>query len=146
MIFDHVKEVFIAQHRVDFRLGVFGMKAEMAKLELDPYAGDCCVFINPSHRQIRVVGASSTGCFLIIKVLEAGALRKKMRFLQDPSFVEISKLELALLLEGASVSRVESVPDWVACKNKHSNVTTFSDENTSQRSFTRAPYASPEMA
>jgi hypothetical protein len=24
-------------------LGVFGMKAEMAKLELDPYAGDCCV-------------------------------------------------------------------------------------------------------
>jgi hypothetical protein len=135
MIFNHVKEVFIAQHRVDFRLGVFGMKAEMAKLELDPYAGDCCVFIHPSHRQIRVVGASSTGCFLIIKVFEAGALKQKMRFLRDPSFVEISKLELSLLLEGATTSKLETVPDWVACKNTRSNVTTLLDENTNRRSL-----------
>lgn len=146
MIFNHVKEVFIAQHRVDFRLGVFGMKAEMAKLDLDPYAGDCCVFIHPSHRQIRVVSASPTGCFLIIKVFEAGALKQKLRFLQDPSFVEISKLELALLLEGASISKIERVPDWVACKSERRKVTPFLDGNTKRRPHARTPHASQTMA
>jgi len=122
VILDHVTEVFVAQHRVDFRLGIFGMRAEMTKMNLDPYNGDCCVFIHPSHRQVRVVGASPSGVFLIVKVFEAGALKQKLRFLQDPSFVEISKIELALLLEGATISDVQKVPDWVPCKKRHNKV------------------------
>lgn len=34
MILEHIKEVFVAQHRVDFRMGVFGLKAEMNKILL----------------------------------------------------------------------------------------------------------------
>ena len=115
MILNHVKEVFIAQHRVDFRLGIFGMRAEMTKMELDPYAGDCCIFIHKNHRQIRLIGGTSSGIFLIVKVFEGGALKQKMRFLQDPSFVKISKLELNLLLEGANLSKIDKVKDWTTC-------------------------------
>jgi IS66 Orf2 like protein len=123
MIFEHIREVFVAQHRVDFRMGVFGLRAEMNKMELDPYVGDCCVFIHPNHRQVRVVGATPSGCFLVIKFFESGALQEKLRFLKDPSFVEISKMELALLIEGASFSNVKKVPDWATCKNQNKKVT-----------------------
>jgi hypothetical protein len=123
MIFDHVKEIFVAQHRVDFRLGIFGLRAEMNKMLLDPYHGDCCVFVHPSHRQIRIVGASLTGCFLVVKFFEAGALKQKLRFLIDPCFVQISKMELSLLIEGASFESVVKVPDWVTCQNSPKKVT-----------------------
>lgn len=116
MILSHVKEIFVAQHRVDFRRGIFGMRAEMTQMDLDPYAGDCCVFIHPSHRQVRVIGAGSAGCFMIIQVFEAGALKEKVRFMRDPTFVQISKLELSLLLEGASYQKIEKVPDWTPCR------------------------------
>jgi len=146
VILDHVTEVFVAQHRVDFRLGIFGMRAEMTKMNLNPYDGDCCVFIHPSHRQVRVVGASPSGVFLIVKVFEAGALKQKLRFLQDPSFVEISKIELALLLEGATVSDVQKVPDWVPCKKRHNKVTHVAYGNTEHVTLKRTTHASPPMA
>ena len=123
MIFQHIHEVFVAQHRVDFRMGLFGLRAEMNKMELDPYQGDCCVFIHPNHRQLRVIGATPSGCFMVVKFFEACALKQKLRFLTDPSFVEISKMELALLLEGASFTNIDKVTDWVHCKNANKKVT-----------------------
>lgn len=146
MILDHVTEVFVAQHRVDFRLGIFGMRAEMTKMNLNPYEGDCCVFIHPSHRQVRVVGASPSGVFLIVKVFEAGALKQKLRFLQDPSFVEISKMELALLLEGATVSGIQKVPDWAPCKKRRNKVTHVAYGKSEQATLKRTTHASPPMA
>lgn len=123
MILDHIREVFIAQHRVDFRMGVFGLRAEMNKMALDPYKGECCVFIHPNHRQVRVIGATPSGCFMIVKFFESGALKKKIRFLSDPSFVEISKMELALLLDGANFTSIDKVPDWPICKRGNKKVT-----------------------
>jgi len=146
MIFDHVTEVFVAQHRVDFRLGIFGMRAEMTKMHLDPYAGDCCLFIHPSHRQVRVVGASPSGCFLIIKVFEAGALKQRLRFLRDPSFVAISKMELSLLLEGANFHEIQKVPDWVHCNNGNIKVTPYSDEKKTRGPKQRTTHPGQAMA
>jgi len=123
MIFEHIREVFVAQHRVDFRMGVFGLKAEMNKMELDPYKGDCCLFIHPNHRQVRAIGATPSGCFMVVKVFESGALKKKLRFLSDPSFIEISKMELALLLDGANFTSIDKVPDWPICKSGNKKVT-----------------------
>jgi hypothetical protein len=123
MILEHIREVFVAQHRVDFRMGVFGLKAEMTKMALDPYKGECCVFIHPNHRQVRVIGATPSGCFMVVKFFESGALKKKLRFLADPSFVEISKMELALLLDGANFSAIDKVSDWPICKSANKKVT-----------------------
>jgi hypothetical protein len=154
MIFEHIKEIFIAQHRVDFRMGVFGLRAEMNKMELDPYNGDCCVFIHPNHRQLRVVGATPSGCFLVIKFFEAGGLQQKLRFLTDPSFVEISKMELAMLVEGANFTNISKVPDWAPCQKQNKKVTKLGkflrDENLGDSSgtisFQRNIAASTEMA
>jgi IS66 Orf2 like protein len=123
MLFDFVREVFVAQHRVDFRMGIFGLRAEMNKMLLDPYKGDCCVFIHPSHRQIKIVAASESGCFLVVKFFEAGAMKHKLRFLFEPSFVQISRAELAMLCEGANFAQVEKAPAWVTCEKKKEKVT-----------------------
>jgi hypothetical protein len=123
MILDHIKEIFVAQHRVDFRMGLFGLRAEMNKMQLDPYQGDGCIFVHPNHRQIRIVGASSSGCFMVIKFFEAGALKQRLRFLADPSFVQITKLELVMLFEGATFSKIDKVPDWVSSLSSKNNVT-----------------------
>lgn len=127
-----IKEVFIAQHRVDFRRGVFGMRAEMIKIDLDPYAGDCCVFIHPNHRQLRVLGGSSTGCWMLIKIFEAGALKKSFQFMQDPSFVQISKTELSLLIDGATLTSFTKVPDLVPC-----NFSSFDIKATDEQKIQR---------
>lgn len=151
MIFEHIYEVFVAQHRVDFRMGVFGLRAEMNKMELDPYQGDCCLFIHPNHRQLRVIGATPSGCFMVVKFFEAGALKQKLRFLTDPSFVEISKMELALLLEGASFTNIDKVTDWVHCKNAnkkvtHRNTQVAQGDLFGADSFQRNPAAGQAMA
>jgi hypothetical protein len=114
---EHVREVFIAQHRVDFRKGAFGMRAEMMRMQLDPYAGDCCLFVHPSFRQVRAVGASSTGLWMIVKFFEAGALKQRFRFMREESFVEITKAELALLLDGAQVKSLEKVNEMSLLQN-----------------------------
>jgi hypothetical protein len=36
-----VKQVFVAQHKIDFRRGVSGLLAEAYAMELDPYEGEC---------------------------------------------------------------------------------------------------------
>ena len=151
MIFEHIREIFVAQHRVDFRKGVFGFRAEMSRMELDPYVGDCCVFIHPNHRQVRVVGATPSGCFLVIKFFEAGALQQKLRFLSDPSFIEISKIELALLLEGANFASIAKVPDWPSCQRQSKKVTPLKDrlqngESIGPGTFKRDPTTGPNMA
>ncbi|MGA1512734.1 MAG: IS66 family insertion sequence element accessory protein TnpB [Aquiluna sp.] len=106
---EHIKEVFVAQHRVDFRKGPFGMRAEMIRMQLDPYAGDCCIFVHHSFRQIRLIGATSTGLWMIVKFFEAGALKQRFPFLAVESFVEISKSELSLLLDGAQIKEFDRV-------------------------------------
>lgn len=140
MIFKNIQEVFVAQHRVDFRLGIFGMMSKMHQMELDPYRGDCCVFIHPNHRQLRIVGGSATGCWMLVKVFEAGALKKTFPFLHDPSFVQISKLELEMLFEGATFEVTDKVPDWVPCTSHRIKVNDRSYEagKLDKREFQRS--------
>ena len=83
MIFEYIREIFVAQNWVDFRKRVFGFRSEMNRMQLDPYLGDCCVFIHPNHRQVQVLEATPLGCFLVINFFEAGALQQKLRFLFD---------------------------------------------------------------
>lgn len=142
MILNSIQEVFVAQHRVDFRQGVFGMVAQMMQMDLNPYAGDCCVFIHPSHRQLRIVGGASTGCWMAIKIFEAGALQQKMSFLVEPSFVQISKLELEMLFEGTTYTLVSKVPDWQPCVTGRSNVKSQIYEKAKEQKTSKPAQAS----
>jgi len=55
-----IRRVLLAEHRVDFRKGFDGLLAESYRLEADPYAGDCVVFVKRDHRQLRALSCKDS--------------------------------------------------------------------------------------
>ena len=64
-----IKKVWLAKHKVDFRKQEFGLLAESYKLGIDPYKGDCIVFIGKGRRKIKILYADSNGLLLTMKFL-----------------------------------------------------------------------------
>jgi hypothetical protein len=107
-----ISEVFIAQHAIDFRKGADGLIAECYAMELDPYRGECVVFVHRSRRMVKVIGGDAYGVWVLLRRFEGGALREMFPFLSDPSFVSATQGELALLLEGATCELKAKAIPW----------------------------------
>ena len=107
-----IKEVFIAQHAIDFRKGADGLIAECYAMELDPYEGDCVVFVHRTRRSVKVIGGNAMGVWVLLRRFEGGALKAMFPFLEDPSFVSATQGELALLLEGATCEVKAKATPW----------------------------------
>ncbi len=99
-LISQIREIFVAQHAVDFRKGVNGLLAECYGMNLDPYKGECVVFVHRSWRQIKVIFGDERGLFLLHRRFDGGALKATFAFLRDPSFVCVSQSEIAMLLDG----------------------------------------------
>jgi hypothetical protein len=100
MLSHTIREVYIAQHSVDFRKGAAALLAEAVALELDPYKGECLVFIHKSRRKIRVLAGDALGLWLLERRFDAGKLESQFEFMQNPAISSITAAELAMLLEG----------------------------------------------
>ena len=97
-----IRRIMLAQHRVDFRKRYDGLLAEAYRLGADPYRGDCVLFVQRNHTQLRVIVGDAVGLFLICRRFEGGRLRKLLDFASDPAASTITTAELSLLLEGAT--------------------------------------------
>lgn len=107
-----IHRVILAEHRVDFRKRFDGLLAEAYQLGINPYNGDCIVFISRDHTQIRVVVGDPLGLCLICRRFEGGCLKTSFTFARDPSCSTISSAELAMLFEGATFSVRRRVKPW----------------------------------
>ena len=107
-----IKEVFVAQHAIDFRKGADGLIAECYAMELDPYEGDCVVFVHRTRRGVKVIGGNAMGVWVLLRRFEGGALKAMFPFLEDPSLVSATQGELALLLEGATCEVKAKATPW----------------------------------
>ena len=96
-----VKQVFVAQHKIDFRRGISGLLAEAYAMELDPYKGECLLFIHESWRQIRFVCGDHCGLYMGTRYFEGGALARMFDFSAANGFFEITPAEFAMIIEGA---------------------------------------------
>jgi IS66 Orf2 like protein len=106
------KEIFIAQHTIDFRKGADSLLAECYAMDLDPYQGECVVFIHRSRRAVKVIGGDAHGVWVLLRRFEGGALRAMFPFLEDRSFVSATAGELAMLLEGATIEVRAKASPW----------------------------------
>jgi hypothetical protein len=102
MIGHLVKQVFVAQHTIDFRRGVSGLLAEAYGMELDPYEGECLIFIHKSWRQIRFICGDEYGLYVGMRYFEGGALSRMFKFSPVNGFFEITQAEFGMLIEGAN--------------------------------------------
>lgn len=99
-----IKNIWLAQHKVDFRKQHDGLLAEAFKLGLDPHRGDVVIFIGRMKNRIKVLYGDPTGLWVSSKRFTQEAMKTNFRFLTDPSCSEITQAELAMVLEGAAYS------------------------------------------
>jgi hypothetical protein len=108
----NVRRVFFAQHRVDFRKRFDGLLAESYQIGADPYDGDCVLFVNKIHTQLRALVGDAVGVYLVCRRFEGGRLRRLLEFVEVPGAKEISMAELGLLLEGAAFTVHRRAKPW----------------------------------
>jgi hypothetical protein len=108
-----ISRVVLAQHRVDFRKQVDGLLAEAYRLGVNPYQGDCVVFVKKDQTQLRAIVGDNTGLYLVIRRFEGGRLRSLLAFAEQPTCTAVSRGELSLLLEGASFTVHKRARRWV---------------------------------
>lgn len=107
-----IHQVFLAQHKIDFRKGLNGLIGEAYNLGADPYTGDCIVFVKRDHTQLRALVGDSIGVYLVTRRFEGGRLQVLQRFTERPMGKPISTGELSLLLEGARFTVHKRARAW----------------------------------
>jgi hypothetical protein len=107
-----IKEIFIAQHAIDFRKGADSLIAECYAMELDPYRGECVVFVHRSRRALKIISGDAHGVWVLLRRFEGGALKEMFPFLENRSFVSLTSGELSLLLEGATCEVKAKAAPW----------------------------------
>lgn len=112
MLSHTIREVFVAQHVVDFRKGIAALLAESYAMDLDPYRGECVVFVHKRRRKIRVLGGDDLGLWLLERRFDAGRLELEIEFMSDPSISEITVAELSMLLDGNAFIVEKRAKKW----------------------------------
>jgi IS66 Orf2 like protein len=107
-----LRRVFLAQHRVDFRMGADGLLGEAYRLGADPYSGDCIVFVKRDQRQLRALVGDAIGVYVVMRRFEGARVRLIEAFTERPTGAAISTGELSLLLEGARFTVHKRAGAW----------------------------------
>lgn len=107
-----IRRVIIAEHRVDFRRRFDGLLAESYRLGLDPYDGDCVVFLKGDRTQIRALAGDRLGLYLVCRRFDGGSLRTTFAFARDPKATTITLSELLMLFDGACFTVHKRVKPW----------------------------------
>ena len=90
--------VFVATQPIDFRTGVHGLVALVAKeLQANPYGGDVFVFRSKRSDRLKLLAFDGTGIVLATKWLEEG------KFVWPPiqsGTLRLTATQLAMLFDG----------------------------------------------
>jgi hypothetical protein len=107
-----IRRVFLARHRVDFRMGADGLIGEAYRLGADPYSGDCILFVKRDQRQLRALVGDAIGVYVVMRRFEGARVRLLQSFSDRPMGAAISTGELSLLLEGARYTVHKRAGAW----------------------------------
>ena len=107
-----IRRVFLAQHRVDFRMGADGLIGEAYRLGADPYCGDCILFVKRDQRQLRALVGDLIGVYVVMRRFEGTRVRLLQSFTDRPMGAAISTGDLSLLLEGARYTVHKRAGAW----------------------------------
>ena len=111
------REIYYAEHCVDFRKRFDGLLSECYRMGLDPYRGIGVLFIKKDRGQLRFLFGDDRGLFLVCRRFDGGSLKDQFRFVREPTCREISVGELSLLMEGSSYVVKRRVKAWRDKKN-----------------------------
>ncbi len=106
-------KVYLASVLIDMRQGHDGLMAIVKNVwALDPYSGHIFVFLGRRLDRAKVLYWDRGGFLLVYKRLERGRF-KPPKITADAARAEIDGSQLALLLEGIDVDRVQKPRRWI---------------------------------
>lgn len=112
MIASKIKKIWLAKHKVDFRKQEYGLLAECYRLGIDPFKGDCVIFIGTGRRKVKILYADRSGLLLTKKSFADQAMKTRLKFLSEPGIRSVSWSDLVLILEGSSYEIFNKVDEW----------------------------------
>lgn len=111
-------QIFMASKPVDMRKGFDGLMAIIRhEWQTDVFSGHLFVFLGRSQSLVKILHWDRGGLVLYTKRLEQGKfIRPKVR--PDGHSIDLDALELAMLLDGISVSEVKRPKLWEPPENR----------------------------
>jgi len=111
-------QIYMSSKPVDMRKGFDGLMAIIRnEWQTDVFLGHLFVFLGRSQSQVKILHWDRGGLVLYSKRLEKGRfIRPKIR--PDGHSIALDALELAMLLDGISVSDVKRPKLWEPSKNR----------------------------
>jgi transposase len=104
--------VVLATEPVDMRKSIDGLMAIVrTSWGEDVYSGHLFAFVSKRGDRIKILTWSRGGFLLLYKRLEAGRFRLP-RVESDADAITLDATQLAMLLDGIDVARVERQPAW----------------------------------
>lgn len=107
-----IKRIVLAEWLVDFRKGHLGLLGECRRNGLEPWCGDCVVFISRCRTRIKLLVADETGLWLGYKQFSKGTIATQLAFFADPQIKILSRSDLAMLLDGNKYTVTKRKAHW----------------------------------
>jgi hypothetical protein len=117
--FINPRRFFVAEYRVDFRKGPYGLLSEAMRSGIDPYAGDFVAFVSRDRCRIKAITGDETGLMLFFKIFSKGTIKTKIDFVDCPSVRFVTFSEIAMLMEGSSYTKHKSMETWLPNRLKY---------------------------
>jgi hypothetical protein len=107
-----VKRILLAQWRVDFRKNHLGLLGECRKAGLEPWNGDCVVFVSKCKTKLKMLIADDNGLWIHYKHFSKGTMATKLAFLDFPTSSSLSQADLAMLIDGNGYTVTNRKQKW----------------------------------
>jgi len=103
--------IYLATGAVDLRKSIDGLGAIVSERGHDLYSGHLYVFLSRRGDRLKILTWSAGGFLLLYKRLERGRFR--LPLIRDgQTEVEIDATQLAMLLDGIDIKRVQPPRRW----------------------------------
>lgn len=108
-----VRRVHLVLQPVDMRKSYDGLLATSRNLGLDPYGGECVVFVSRNRRILKAIYGDKKGILLLCRRFEGSSLKALSWLLtSEDSFHTISYSQMLLLFDGFTFRLITEVDDW----------------------------------
>ena len=107
-----VRRIVVALWQVDFRKGHLGLLGECRVAGIEPWKGDCVVFISRCRTRIKILFADETGMWVSYKQFAKGAIATQIEMLSSPKTKSLTQSDFAMLLEGTSYTVTKRKRAW----------------------------------
>lgn len=108
-----IRRVHLVLEPVDMRKSYDGLLAKARLLGIDPYAGECVVFLSRNRRIMKAVVGDRKGIVLLCRRFEGSNLKALGSFIPHVNSLHtISYSQMLLLFEGFTFRLMGEVKDW----------------------------------